>query len=96
MAKRMFTESEKQAIKNDYENMSLRNLAKLHNSNVDAVRVVLENMGVAVRGRGRPCLTRPTGGEVRLVEDEQDLFDPDNDLVTEEEEPADKDFDSWN
>ena len=92
---RVFTETEKQAIKNDYENTSLKDLSRKFSANSSSIRAVLTEMGVSLRGRGRPRLTLPRAGEVRIVEDDDDnLFD---DVLTDEDEDGvDKDFDSWN
>lgn len=54
MSNKVFTEQEKQQIKNRYADVSLRQLARETKVPVDHLRAVLKEMGVALRKRGRP------------------------------------------
>jgi len=54
MSNKVFTEQEKQQMKNRYADVSLRQLARENKAPVEQVRIVLKEMGVALRSRGRP------------------------------------------
>jgi len=93
MANRVFTEQEKQTMKNKYDTMGLRELSREIRASTAQVRAVLEEMGVVIRGRGRPSRAIPKKNEVHLVPefdvtncDESEVVSNDNVDSSEDEE----------